>query len=73
MKISPPRRALWLTSLVCLLGIAHAFTPQPWAPAVDTLFTSTRGVNHLTVGPDGALWAATNGGVLRHAQGQWRK
>ena len=40
----------------------------------STIFTSTREVRALTLDQSGALWAATNGGVLRRdADGKWTK
>lgn len=38
------------------------------------VWTSTREINALCIDKSGALWAATNGGVLRRAaNGKWRK
>lgn len=44
------------------------------APASDAAWTSTRQIMALTLAPDGTLWAATSGGVLRcDTSGQWHK
>lgn len=44
------------------------------APAKDTLYTSTRYVRSIAAAPDGTIWVATRGGVLRRApDGAWTK
>jgi ligand-binding sensor domain-containing protein len=47
--------------------------PAP-APAANAVFSSTRQVNNITIAPDGTIWVATSGGVLRRAKdGGWQK
>lgn len=44
------------------------------AAAKDTLYTSTRYVRAMAAAPDGSIWVATMGGVLRRApDGTWTK
>ena len=46
----------------------------PITPTSDTVFSTSRQINSLQIAPDGALWAATAGGVLRRASdGKWTK
>src|SRR4028119_1236169 len=43
-------------------------------PRSDTVYTSTRQINRLTVAPDGTLWVGTSGGVLHFSRGgSWHK
>jgi ligand-binding sensor domain-containing protein len=54
--------------------VTLARSPQPAVPSKEAVITSTRQVNSLAVGPDGALWAGTAGGILRRGpEGSWRK
>lgn len=46
----------------------------PAALRLNAVFTATRQINALRLAPDGSLWAATGGGVLRAERGgKWRK
>lgn len=67
-----------ITLMTLLLGTASCgvWAQTQTAPQVlqNTVFTSTREINDLTVAPDGTLWAATGGGVLRRQpSGEWTK
>ncbi|HEX8551837.1 MAG TPA: hypothetical protein VF681_09810 [Abditibacteriaceae bacterium] len=66
--------AFWL----CLFGAsgcAAELAPQPRnAGQGVSAFSATRQINGLTLAPDGVLWVATSGGVLRRdISGAWRK
>jgi len=60
---------------LCGLCVWGDDAPPAPPPTTDAVYTSTRNVSRLLVAPDGAIWAATGGGVLRRdAQTKaWRK
>ncbi|HEY3268365.1 MAG TPA: acyltransferase family protein [Armatimonadota bacterium] len=74
----PTRRAAALAGIAVTVAAGMAWdarraAPDP-TPRGATLFTSTRRVAGLAMAPDGALWAATSGGVLRRdPAGKWTK
>ncbi len=56
----------------CVAAPSEDYTPV--TPVRDTIFTTTRQINDLQIAPDGTLWAATAGGILRRAyDGKWTK
>ena len=69
--------AVWLVCVISSLrSCVWAAAPDLSAitPNADADFTATRQINALAVAPDGSLWAATAGGILRRSSdGMWRK
>ena len=60
--------------LRAMAGASPSPLPGMIRPETDRVFTSTRYIASLAVAPDGGLWAATTGGVLRRTpDGAWRK
>jgi len=63
-----------LLPAILLLVLSVAALADPISPGKDTLYTSTKDVRAMVAAPDGSLWVATTGGVLRRARdGKWRK
>lgn len=61
-----------LASPASMAGPASS-TGSAAAPPGDAIFTSTREVMALEAAPDGTLWAATTGGILRFDGRRWTK
>ena len=70
--------ALPLRGLVVPLQAVLPPPPRPLKPASppdkDSVLSGTRQVSGITIAPDGAVWVATSGGVLRRGKdGVWQK
>ena len=69
------RFAVWamFCALLCLGNMRLAPSPALTLEH-NTVFTATNEVSSLALEPDGTLWVATMGGILRrNTQGEWRK